>query len=64
VKVSNDLQNWYYNGDGTGLTYTDILPETTFNDDGTETVIVQDRTPIPPNGRRFMVLEVVMNEST
>lgn len=61
VKVSDDLVNWHYNGDGTGQTYTELLTQTTFNSDGTETVTYQDLTPIPANGSRFMTLEVILN---
>ncbi len=60
VLVSEDLVNWHYNGDGSGVIYTEELPDPAFNGDGTETVAVRPAAGIfPLSGRLFFRLQVI-----
>ncbi|MBC2601516.1 InlB B-repeat-containing protein [Puniceicoccus vermicola] len=59
VLVSEDLETWNYNGDGTGFIYTEELPDPVFNDDGTETVTVRTLETLAPGEARFLRLEVI-----
>ncbi len=64
VVVSNDMETWNSNGDGSGQTYTteDISP--TINEDGTQTVIVTDMTDLntlPEGTVRQMRLQITLD---
>ncbi len=60
VMVSEDFINWHYNGDGSGVTWTEELPDPAFNGDGTETVAVRSVADVfPSNDRLFFRLEVI-----
>lgn len=59
VKVSTDLVTWNYNGDGTGQTYTEELPNPSFNGNGTETVTVRPLQQPAPGRPVFLRLEVL-----
>ncbi|MFP4358348.1 MAG: hypothetical protein ACLFRP_01020 [Puniceicoccaceae bacterium] len=58
VRISNDLRTWYHNGDGTGLTYTEELPDPVFNGDGTETVSVRPGPDAPGGDAVFFQLAI------
>jgi len=59
VKLSTDLISWYYNGDGTGQTYTEELPNPAFNGNGTETVTVRPTVTPAPGQPLFLRLEII-----
>jgi len=59
VLVSADLETWNHNGDATGLTYTEELPDPVFNGDGTETVSVRPGPDAPDGEAIFFQLEVI-----
>ena len=59
VKVSANLVDWYYNGDGTGRTYTEPVGPPQFNGDGTETVTVQSVPGTLTEAPRFFQLEIL-----
>ena len=59
VQVSTDLVHWHYNGDGTGSSYTEELPNPVPEGDGTETVTVRP-LPVPSAGQPlFLRLEIL-----
>ncbi|QYY34396.1 hypothetical protein [Ruficoccus sp. ZRK36] len=61
--VSNDLESWNYNGDGSEQTYTSIDISPSINEDGTQTVIVTDLTDLstlPAGTNRQMRLQVIL----
>ena len=64
VVVSSDMETWIYNGDGTAVTYTSEDISTTYNEDGTQTVVVTDQTDLstlPEGSVRQMRLQIILN---
>jgi len=62
VLVTSDMETWNYNGDGLGGPYTSADISTTYNEDGTKTVVVTDLTDLnslPAGTIRQMRLEVI-----
>ncbi|MEM0965082.1 MAG: hypothetical protein AAGJ81_02870 [Verrucomicrobiota bacterium] len=62
VQVSTDLVTWNYNGDGTGIDYTEEQPNPVFNGDGTETVTAKILSPDPDTDSVFVRIEIIWTQ--